>query len=174
MTLAEFTMKGHGDLAFYDISVVDGFNLGVAIEMLANGVPDLQNVPARKSNPSCLASVSNFNESFMPYENSQTFLGTTGDDPMPLVAGVTRQQISRWCPWDLQVSPPQKPGDGVYNYPDDNILRPTFQACFSTCAKYNQPKDCCTGAYNGPHVCKSGTYSRNAKRVCPDAYTFGN
>lgn len=70
------------------------------------------------------------------------------------------------------MSPPTKPGDGVYPYPDDNIQRPTFDPCLSACARTNSPSDCCTGSYNDPNVCKPGLYSSHAKAVCPDAYSF--
>jgi len=173
VTLAEFTLNGHGGLSFYDVSIVDGFNIAMAIVMAANGVAELQNVPGSKTNPSCVASLSTFDEHFKPYNDNQKFLGTSGDNPLPFVDGLSPSDVSRWCPWDLQVDPPHKPGDGVYAYPDDNIQRPVFQACFSACAKYNDPRDCCAGAYNDPSKCKPSLYSKNAKRVCPDAYTFG-
>jgi hypothetical protein len=80
--------------------------------------------------------------------------------------------LANWCPWDLQVTQPTKPGDGVYPYPDDNIQRPIFDPCFSACAKTNSPSDCCTGSYDNPSVCKPGLYSASAKAVCPDAYSF--
>jgi hypothetical protein len=147
----------------------------MAILRNASGIAQIVSIPSNMTNPSCVASLADFMPDFNPYDNSSTpdFLGTNGSSPLPFVSGLSDQDISRWCPWVLQLFPPEKPGNGVYAYPDDNIQRPIFQPCFSTCAKYNQPMDCCTGSYNSPSVCKPGQYSQNAKRVCPDAYTFG-
>jgi hypothetical protein len=103
--------------------------------------------------------------------------GTSGNAsnssyPIPYEATQTSAQIASWCPWDLQVTQPTKPGDGVYPYPDDNIQRPIFDPCLSACAKSNAPSDCCTGSFNDPSVCKPNIYSTSAKLVCPDAYSF--
>lgn len=68
--------------------------------------------------------------------------------------------------------PPSKPGDGVYPYPDDRIRRPVFDPCRSACAATNDPADCCTGRFDDPAVCRPSLYSRSAKAVCPDAYSF--
>jgi hypothetical protein len=72
----------------------------------------------------------------------------------------------------LQAFPPDKPGDGVYPYPDDDIQRPIFDPCKSACAANNKPRDCCTGKYDDPKTCEPSTYSRYAKAVCPDAYSY--
>lgn len=174
-TLAEFTFAGSGGNTFYDISLVDGFNIGMAIMLFANGASEMLLKPSSQTNPSCVASLAEFLPNWNPYGNSSTeeFLGTNESVPLPFVSGITDADVSQWCPWDLQLFPPQKPGDGVYAYPDDNIQRPIFQPCYSTCAKYNQPVDCCTGSY-GPGVCKPGLYSQSAKKICPDAYTYGS
>lgn len=167
-------MLGNADTCFYDISLVDGFNIGIAIRLIPNGVAKLAKVRPSKSNPSCVASAANFKEDFNAYgDDGDYFLGTNSSDPLPFVTNLSRQQVSQWCPWDLQVSPPQKPFDGVYAYPDDNLQREIFQPCYSACAKNNQPQDCCTGQYNGPDKCKASDYSKKAKEVCPDAYAFG-
>jgi hypothetical protein len=167
-------MLGNDNTCFYDLSLVDGFNIGMAIRLLPNGNSQLEKVPPNRSNPSCVASISDFNANFEPYANGQTaFLGTNSSTPLPFITGVSRKDVSRWCPWDLQVSPPKKPYDNVYAYPDDNIQRPVFQPCYSACAKNNQPQDCCTGSYNNPKKCKASDYSKNAKKICPDAYSFG-
>jgi hypothetical protein len=175
VTLAEFTCDGGDNQAYYDISLVDGFSISMAILLITTGVSALSNYPPNKTNPSCIASLSNFIADFNPYGNSNDipYLGTNQSTQLPFVQGLTNDKVSQWCPWDCQVNPPKKPGAGVYPYPDGNIQRPIFQPCYSTCAKWNQPQDCCTGSYNSPSVCKPGLYSKNAKSVCPDAYTFG-
>jgi hypothetical protein len=177
VTLAEFTFEGASSLTFYDISLVDGFNIGVAISVLPSD--SSSGYPPNKTNPSCVGSISEFLPSFDPYttlngsSSVSNFLGTNASWPLPFLNGLTKNQLSQWCPWDLQVFPPQKPGDGVYPYPDSNIQRPVFQPCWSSCAKYNDPQDCCTGQYNSPSHCMPGTYSTQAKSICPDAYTYG-
>lgn len=171
MTLAEFTLNGGDDQTYYDISIVDGYNMDLAIVMIANGA---KNAPAPNlSNPSCVASVGGLQTNFNPYTSgSQTFLGTSSSDPLPFDTKVTRSQVSDWCPWDLQVSPPTAPGNGVYPYPDSNIQRPAFDPCYSACAKYNKAAYCCTGSYDSPSSCKTNYYSTAAKAVCPDAYSY--
>ncbi|KAF2663704.1 Osmotin, thaumatin-like protein [Microthyrium microscopicum] len=177
-TLAEILTGDQGGTSFYDISLVDGYNLDMAISLIDNEQSGMRSaLPPNRTNPSCVASVANFveDDTFNPYNTSQTvFLGTNQSYPLAFNRAVTRQQISRWCPWDLQAFPPTKPGDGVYPYPDDNIQRPVFQPCFSQCGKYNEPQYCCTGAFKDRGACKSSLYTNNAKKICPDAYSFAH
>ena len=49
---------------------------------------------------------------------------------------------------------------------------PAFDPCLSACAKYNQDSYCCTGGYDGPGKCSPNYYSKAAKSVCPDAYSY--
>lgn len=91
---------------------------------------------------------------------------------MPFESKQTNEKIASWCPWNLQVTQPTKPGDGVYPYPDDNIQRPIFDPCLSACAKTNSPEDCCTGDYDSPSKCGPNLYAKSAKAVCPDAYSY--
>ena len=121
-------------------------------------------------NPICIGT-----PSFLEASSSTTdaYSGSNGSFPIPLDTVVTQSLIESWCPWDLQVDPPSKPGDGVYPYPDDNIQRPIFDPCFSACAKYNHPSDCCTGSYDSSSSCKPSVYSQSAKKICPDAYSYG-
>ena len=174
-TLAEFTLHGSDSQTFYDISLVDGYNLALAIVLLPNGNSALEALDPSTTNPSCIASVAGFAgsaSSYNPYANNQQFLGTSSSQPLPFDTKQTSQSVSSWCPWDLQVSPPLAPGNGVYPYPDGNIARPAFDPCYSACAKYNQPNYCCTGSYNGPNKCSPSYYSKAAKSVCPDAYSY--
>ena len=167
MTLAEFTLNGGSSQTFYDISIVDGYNLPLAIVVIGTA-----NLPANQVNPSCVGSVGNLAASnFDPY-SSGSFLGTTSQSPLPFDTKVTTSQVSSWCPWDLQTDPPTAPGNGVYPYPDTNIQRPTYDPCLSACAKYNKASYCCTGSYNSPSSCTTNYYSTAAKGVCPDAYSY--
>jgi beta-mannosidase len=148
VSLAEFTLDAGDGHTYYDISLVDGYNIPIAIVLQPLENVTLDDIPPNLTNPSCQ--------------------GTSG-----LLAAQNENEVSRWCPWDLQQSPPDKPGDGVYPYPDDNIQRPSFNPCFSACAKNNKPEDCCTGEYNSASKCRPGDYSKNVKKICPDAYSFG-
>ncbi|KAK5111487.1 hypothetical protein LTR62_004939 [Meristemomyces frigidus] len=173
-TLAEFTFAGSGGQAFYDISMVDGYNYPLAITMNPNGNSALSKIDPSTTNPSCVASVGDFYSggTYNPYANSQTFLGTTSSSPLPFDTQMTASSVSQWCPWDLQVSPPTSPGDGVYPYPDTGITRPAFNPCNSACVKYGQANYCCTGKYNSPQKCSPSYYSSAAKKACPDAYSY--
>lgn len=175
MTLAEFTLDGSDSQSFYDISLVDGYNIPMAIVMHPGENKTLEDIPPNLTNPSCIGTFDLLSPApYNPYTDSQEFLGTNESFPLPFLgSSPTSHEVSRWCPWDLQVSPPKKPGDGVYPYPDDNIKRPGFNPCLSACAKWNKPSDCCTGSYNDPNKCKPSLYSKGAKKVCPDAYSFG-
>jgi hypothetical protein len=109
----------------------------------------------------------------LPPSDSGT-LGNSSNSsyPIPYEQTYTSDQIASWCPWDLQVTPPTKPGDGVYPYPDANIQRPIFDPCFSACSKTNAPSDCCTGHYDSASICKPSSYSTAIKAICPDAYSY--
>ncbi|KAH9819899.1 pathogenesis-related protein 5-like [Teratosphaeria destructans] len=172
-TLAEFTMNGSSSQTFYDISLVDGYNLPVAIVLLPNGNSALEKLDQSTTNPSCVASVGDLAaQGFDPYGNGQIFLGTSSSDPLPFEQNNSASDVSSWCPWDLQVNPPQAPGNGTYPYPDTDVARPAFNPCYSACAKYNKPEYCCTGQYDGSSQCSPNYYSKAAKDVCPDAYSY--
>lgn len=130
-------------------------------------------LPADQTNPSCVGSVGNLApQNYNPYSGGQQFLGTSSSDPLPFDTSTTSSGVSQWCPWDLQVTPPTAPGNGVYPYPDTNIQRPAFDPCYSACAKYNSDKYCCTGSHDSPSKCSTNYYSTAAKNVCPDAYSY--
>ena len=173
VSLAEFTLASESGQTFYDISLVDGYNIPIGIIALyaESGNSSLTDIPPNLTNPICIGT-----SSFLSQVGSQVDaeLGSNSSYMLPLEESVTASDVARWCPWDLQVTPPTKPGDGVYPYPDDNIQRPIFDPCYSACAKYNRPSDCCSGSYDDPRVCKPSLYSTDAKKVCPDAYSYGD
>ena len=152
--------------------MVDGYNIPVGIVSLypESGNPLLTEIPPNLTNPVCIGTAS-----LLAAEGStaDANLGTNASYPIPLDQSETFSDVEGWCPWDLQLSPPTKPGDGVYPYPDDSIQRPLFNPCYSACAKYGHASDCCSGSYDSPNVCKPSLYSQDAKKVCPDAYSYG-
>jgi hypothetical protein len=145
---------------FYDISLVDGYNLPMGLSYIPNKKSGLD-IPPNLTNCACVASA------------GHGAGGTNSDNstyPMPY--NMAAVDLGSWCPWDLQLTPPTKPGDGVYPYPDDSIKRPDFSPCLSGCAKTNAPEDCCTGKYGDSTKCKPNLYAEQAKSVCPDAYSY--
>ncbi|KAK3693657.1 thaumatin family protein [Podospora appendiculata] len=166
-TLAEFNLIGgmEGKQTFYDISLVDGYNLPLAIIYIP--AANTTWIPPNLTNCACIASSGYLGD---PARTGLAY--TNASYPMPYEADQTNSGVANWCPWDLQEYPPSKPGDGVYPYPDDHIQRPVFDPCLSACAATNSPQDCCTGAYNDPGVCAPSLYSQQAKAVCPDAYSY--
>ncbi|KAI8624876.1 thaumatin family protein [Xylariaceae sp. FL1651] len=166
-TLAEFNLAGGvtGNQTFYDISLVDGYNLPLGI--VYHPADNTTFIPPNLVNPTCIATTGFLS---MPNRTGLTYTNVTY--PMPYEPSLTNRQLSDWCPWDLQAFPPEKPGDGVYPYPDDNIQRPVFDPCLSACASSHKPKDCCTGKYHNPDICSPSLYSTYAKTVCPDAYSY--
>ena len=175
VSLAEFTLATSSGQTFYDISLVDGYNLPIAIVSLypESGNASLTEIPPNLTNPICIGTASLLAAEGSTSDASGTIVGTNSSFPIPLEQDQSQSDVQSWCPWDLQLNTPSKPGDGVYPYPDDKIQRPVFNPCYSACAKYNHPSDCCTGSYDSPDRCKPSLYSKEAKKVCPDAYSFG-
>ena len=172
MTLAEFTLSTSSGQTFYDISLVDGYNLPLAIVSLysQSSDPALAAIPPNLMNPICIGTAALLGSIG---STADATLGSNGSYQIPLEDTVSNSDVASWCPWDLQLLPPTKPGDGVYPYPDDDIPRPAFDPCYSACAKNGDPSDCCTGQYDSPSTCKPSEYSQSAKSVCPDAYSYG-
>jgi hypothetical protein len=149
--------------SFYDISLVDGYNLPLAIQAIFNTSDPRKVWPrANESNPSCVGSPQNFAPvGFNPYSSAkQLFLGTSSSDPLPFDNRTSMSDVSSWCPSDLLINPPK------------DKSKPVFKPCFSACAKTNKKEYCCTGSYNSAKKCGSNYYSRAAKKICPDAYSF--
>ena len=157
---------------FYDLSLVDGYNIPIGIVYLGNSStnPSLTDIPPNLTNPVCIGTAALLTD---PGDAPDATLGSNSSAyPLPLEHTISQAAVQDWCPWDLQLAPPQKPGDGVYPYPDDNIQRPLFNPCYSACAKWMSPEYCCTGKYNSPGSCSPSYYSTQAKMVCPDAYSY--
>lgn len=155
-----------GTQVFYDISLVDGYNLPVAIRYLPFGNSTL--VPPNLSNPSCIATPGWLG----PSGQTSGTLYSNATYPIPWESRETDESVRQWCPWDLLRFPPQKPADSVYTYPDDDIVHPDFSPCLSACAKYGRDEDCCTGMHHDPATCRPSLYSQRIKSACPDAYSY--
>jgi len=166
-TLAEFNLLAgtEGKQTFYDISLVDGYNLPLAI--VYHPSKNTSWIPPNLTNCACIASAGYLAE---PARSGLAY--TNASFPVPWEASQTNSALSVWCPWDLQEYPPYKPGNGIYPYPDDDIQRPVFDPCLSACSATGAAQDCCTGHYNDPGICRPSFYSEQAKAVCPDAYSY--
>lgn len=170
-TLAEFTLATTSGQTFYDMSLVDGFNLAMGIiynNSTSNGSSSsnaTSNIPPNFTNPICIGNAALLSDTPTPAFQTAQY-------PLALDNSVTATFLQSWCPWPLQLNPPLRPGDGVYPYPDDNIVRPPFNPCLSACAKFGLPQYCCTGSYNTPQSCGPSDYSTAAKTACPDAYSY--
>ncbi|OLN96444.1 Thaumatin-like protein 1 [Colletotrichum chlorophyti] len=166
-TLAEFNLAGgvSGKQTFYDISLVDGYNIPVGINYIP--AENTTYIPPNLTNCACIATTG-----FMAQRAASGAVYTNSTFPVPWEANESNESVRDWCPWPLLSMPPDKPGDGIYPYPDDTIRRPIFSPCKSQCAATNSDKDCCIGKWHDPDVCKPGLYSRHAKAMCPDAYSF--
>ncbi|RDW80188.1 osmotin [Coleophoma cylindrospora] len=171
VTLWEVDLAGGSDgkQTYYDISLVDGYNLPIGVTYIPGSNTALEDIPPNLTNCACIGT-----PGFLTTvaDSGTSGNSTNGTYPLPYEASQTDSTLSGWCPWDYQLTQPTKPGDGVYPYPDDNIQRPVFDPCLSACAKTNSAKDCCTGAYDQPSKCKPSLYSTQAKAVCPDAYSY--
>ena len=172
MTLAEFTLATSSGQTFYDISLVDGYNLPIAIVSLypESDNSSLTQIPPNLTNPICIGTAALLTSQG---DSSDSHSGTNSSYPIPLESSISISDVESWCPWNLQVNIPTGPSGGVYSYPDTKVQRPSFDPCFSACAKSGHAADCCTGSYDSPDVCKPSSYSKAAKSVCPDAYSFG-
>jgi hypothetical protein len=158
-------------LSFYDISLVDGYNLPISIVSLRPmSLSSQSELPPNETNPVCIGS-----PGFLSSETSSAQNITTNHTTysIPLEDSQGKQSVSSWCPWSLQIFPPPRPGDGVYPYPVGNIARPDFDPCLSMCSVYGDPADCCTEDYDSSSSCHPNLYSQAAKSVCPDAYSYG-
>ncbi|KAI4176609.1 MAG: hypothetical protein LQ343_000900 [Gyalolechia ehrenbergii] len=131
VTLAEFTLSSSSGQTFYDISLVDGYNIPLGIIAINS------DVPPNLTNPMCIGTAS-----LLAAANSAIGreFGSNASYQIPLEESTSWNDVQGWCPWDLQLDPPKKPGDGVYPYPDDNIKRPYFNP--------TQSKRVCPDAYS--------------------------
>ncbi|PFH59406.1 hypothetical protein XA68_12436 [Ophiocordyceps unilateralis] len=166
-TLAEFNLAGgvEGMQTFYDISLVDGYNLPLGIAYIP--AKNTTYIPPNLTNCACIATAGWL---YATAPNGTFYANASF--PVPLEANETNESVSGWCPWPNLAFPPTEPGSGVYPYPDDRVQRPAFSPCKSACATTGSDKDCCIGKYHDPNICKPSRYSTSVKAVCPDAYSF--
>lgn len=137
---------------FYDISLVDGYNLPVSIRHLPQ-VNSTTIIPASLSDPACIATPGYLTNATSSAGHNTTF-------PMPWERAMSDETLSQWCPRANVFSPADDGGGGG------------FSPCLSACAATGREEDCCVGEFNHPSVCPKSDYSRRAKAACPDAYSY--
>lgn len=150
-----------------DLSLVDGYNLPLGLTYIPNPNSNTTAPPASFVSPACIATAG-----FLATPNRTGLVNTNATYPIPWESSQTSASVGHWCPWSLQRPEPAKPGAGVYPYPDDGVSRPVFDPCLSACHATGSAKDCCTGKYDTAATCPRSDYSRAAKSVCPDAYSY--
>lgn len=168
-TLAEFNLAGGTGASqnFVDLSLVDGYNLPIGLTYIHDPTSNNIAPPASFVSPACIATTG-----YLAAPSRTGLTNTNATYPMPYEASQTSANVGHWCPWSLQTPEPSKPGDGIYPYPDDSVARPVFDPCLSACHATGSAKACCTGKHNTPDTCPRSEYSRAAKKVCPDAYSY--
>ncbi|KAL2198453.1 thaumatin, partial [Corynascus similis CBS 632.67] len=172
-TLAEFTLQGGSahNQTFYDISLVDGYNLPLAI--IYHPDPSTSWIPPNLTNCACIASAGYISPYSFP---DFTSLNTNATYPMPYESTQTNETLQTWCPHSSSpfFSSVQQDSTKPESFDSAAILPlPPPQACLSACSRTHASADCCTGPhYGSPGACEPGPYARRAKRVCPDAYSF--
>ncbi|KIW03079.1 uncharacterized protein PV09_05724 [Verruconis gallopava] len=158
-TLAEFNLPGGLNQSYYDISLVDGYNLPLAIEVILDGNNPFQPLP-NTTNPSCIGGVQGFaSMPYDPYANGQEFLNTSSRTPLPFESKLTTNDVSKWCPSDLKLKAAES-GSSAFN------------PCVSPCERYKVSIYCCTDNYDSAKKCHPNYYAIQAKKVCPDAYSY--
>ncbi|KAH7284977.1 hypothetical protein KP509_33G005100 [Ceratopteris richardii] len=143
-TLAEFTLAGpqSGNKDFYDVSLVDGYNIPIAI------------VPGS----------SNSSSSSNAFSQQYTSSAASTERYVCTIAGCVAD-LNLNCPSDLQVL-----ADATNN--SIHIAGSTVVGCKSACEAFQSAQYCCTGAYANPNTCQASSYSELFKQACPGAYSY--
>lgn len=89
-TLAEFTLSSIANQAFYDISLVDGYNLPIGIVFRADNQPHLEDIPPNFTNAICIGTAS-FLTSLSGVDDA--VMGGNSTYPIPLEHSVTSQDV---------------------------------------------------------------------------------
>ncbi|CAN6290057.1 unnamed protein product [Urochloa humidicola] len=145
-TLAEFTLDGSGGLDFFDVSLVDGYNVPMLI--VPQGAGGGAGAGAGGSGGN----------------------GSAADSGKCMATGCL-VDLNGACPADLRVmattaSTGGAAGAGAGAGGGGPV------ACRSACEAFGTPQYCCSGAYGNPNTCKPSTYSQFFKTACPRAYSY--
>jgi hypothetical protein len=168
VTLFELQIAGDNIVDYADISLVDGGSVSMGFQWLGSlsGNPNLMSIPDGVFSPMCVLNPSLIGGTPSP----GPFKPDSGFD-VPYIQN-SRERVANWCPSEYLVNRPQGPPDGVQSYPDGSIQRPWFSPFRSECQIHKSPMNCCTGDYDNPN-CPRNAWSKLAKTICPDAYSYG-
>ncbi|KAJ6263646.1 Osmotin [Drechslerella dactyloides] len=158
-TLAEFTITGWQNQTYYDISLVDGYDL----DMKITPSYDSPEKPRVNNTPICIAST----------DLSSPLSGRDLNENS-LNQSFTFGTIHRWCPREMLLFASQRGRQSVFPYPDDDdpTIGGGWTPCLSACAYSNNDWDCCKGRHDKSNTCGPNLYSQRAKQVCGDAYSY--
>uniref|UniRef100_A0A0E0AXP6 Thaumatin-like protein n=1 Tax=Oryza glumipatula TaxID=40148 RepID=A0A0E0AXP6_9ORYZ len=146
-TLFEVTLGkggGGGDLDYYDVSLVDGYNLPVVAVPQAGGATG--GGGGGCATTGCTADLNRC--------TCHTSMHASCTRVERVCADVS---ISAACPKELQVD--GGGGGGTV-------------ACRSACEAFGEEAYCCSGAYATPATCRPTAYSAIFKTACPRAYSY--
>lgn len=144
-TLAEITLAGTQPSVkqdFYDVSLVDGYNLPVAI------------APTSFNSTSSSATASS---------GQLASAASSPDSYLCQAAGCTTD-LNLNCPSELQVR--------VVTSASGVSSNAGVVACKSACEAFQSPQYCCSGSYANPNTCQPSSYSKLFKQACPRAYSY--
>uniref|UniRef100_A0A6N2MLZ2 Thaumatin-like protein n=1 Tax=Salix viminalis TaxID=40686 RepID=A0A6N2MLZ2_SALVM len=199
-SLAEFTLRGDGGKDFYDISLVDGFNIPISITPQGgsgckstscaanvNAVcdPKLAVRGADGTVIACKSACAAFNqpqycctgayskpETCPPTQYSRTFKQQC---PQAYSYAYDDKSSTFTCPRGSGCQSTSCAAN-VNAVCDPSLAvrgaDGTVIACKSACVAFNQPQYCCTGPNNTPETCPPTQYSMTFKQQCPQAYSY--
>ncbi|GLT76960.1 hypothetical protein SLA2020_485910 [Shorea laevis] len=184
-SLAEFTLASEGRQDYYDLSLVDGFNLPVSI------------TPQGGSGPTCTTTNCAANPHFIHICSSAccTLLLSFYSSISIIFAAKLLHFAAKLQLHSLSISSLIAAMKWQFHFIISAGLIATFFAiiptnavcpselaltgsdesiigCKSACVVFNQPQCCCTGQYNSADTCKPTNYSMIFKNQCPQAYSY--
>lgn len=158
-SLFEITLGNGNDKDFYDVSIVDGYNLpliasprGVYGACNATGCASDINI-GKASNLIML-------QHTQVFDLQDTFcymLNQVGHQMLQIFKIETKKTVAG-CPKELQVVGGVNEGSVV--------------GCKSACDAFGLDQYCCSGQFANPTTCQPSFYSTIFKRACPRAYSY--
>jgi beta-mannosidase len=150
------------------------YNIPMVIEIEPHGKSSLDGLPPNITNLACMGAFGRLApQSSPPSANDQTFWGTNASYPLSLDSKLDSNTVVKWCPRNWQVNIPKPPNDGMYTYPNNSIQRLAFNPCYSACTERNLAQNYYTSHQNYPSTCQLSEYSKAAKAICLDGYSYG-
>lgn len=179
VSLAEITFAGWGGLDYYDISLVDGYNLPIRME--PTGGFEKTNHGKYDCNPAgCHADLNAKCPAELATKNSggETWIADIKKFMQVAQARKSSEQLM-WRAWSNSYYVLHS---SIVKSTKPSYLTTYFShagwtvSCMSACMKFNTDQYCCRGAHDQPHTCKARDWPVNYpaifKSACPDAYSY--